>query len=46
MRLEYIICTLVVAFTLSCSAAEGQSGLALEAKLPSTYGTVSYVVEL
>jgi len=46
MRLEYFICTLVVALTLACSSAESQSGLALEAKLPSSYGTLSNVVEL
>lgn len=46
MRLEYFICTLVVAVTLACSAAESQTGLALEAKLPSSYGTLSNVVEL
>jgi hypothetical protein len=46
MRLESFICTLVVAVTLACSAAESQSGLALEAKLPSSYGALSNVVEL
>ncbi|MEP7227000.1 MAG: hypothetical protein ABI785_06545 [Gemmatimonadales bacterium] len=46
MRLEYFICTLVVAFTLGCSAAESQTGLALEASLPWSYGTLSNVVEL
>ena len=46
MRLEYFICSLVVAVTLACSPAESQSGLALEAKLPSSYGTLSNVVEL
>lgn len=46
MRLEYFICTLVVAIMLACSAAESQSGLALEAKLPSSYGMLSNVVEL
>ena len=46
MRLEYSICTLVVAVTLACSAAESQSGVALEAKLPSSYGMLSNVVEL
>lgn len=46
MRLEYSICTLVVAVTLACSAAESQSRLALEAKLPSSYGMLSNVVEL
>jgi hypothetical protein len=46
MKLEYFVCTLVVSMTLGCSAAESQSGLALEAKLPSSYGTLSNVVEL
>jgi hypothetical protein len=46
MRLEYFIGTLVVAVTLACSAAESQSGLALEARLPSSYGMLSNVVEL
>jgi len=46
MRIEYFICTLVVAFTLACSPAESQSGLALEAKLPSSYGMLSNVVEV
>ena len=47
MRLEYFICTpLVVAVTLACSAAQSQSGLALEAKLPSSYGMLSNIVEL
>ncbi len=46
MRLEYFICTLVVAVTLACSPAESQSSLALEARLPSSYGTLSNVVEL
>ena len=46
MRLEYFICTLVVAVMLACSAAESQSGVALEAKLPSSYGMLSNVVEL
>jgi len=46
MRLEYFICTLFVAVPLACSPAESQSGLALEAKLPSSYGTLSNVVEL
>jgi hypothetical protein len=46
MRIEYFIGTLVVAFTLACSPAESQTGLALEAKLPSSYGTLSNVVEL
>ena len=46
MRIEYFICTLVVAVTLGCSAAESQSGLALEAKLPSSHGLLSNVVEL
>jgi len=46
MRLEYFICALVLALTLACSAAESQSALALEAKLPSSYGSLSNVVEL
>jgi hypothetical protein len=46
MRLEYSICTLVVAVTLGCSAAESQSGLTLETKLSSSYGLLSNVVEL
>lgn len=46
MRLEYFVCTLVAAVTLACSAAESRSGLALEAKLPSSYGMLSNVVEL
>ena len=46
MRLDYSICTLVMALTLACSPAESQSGLTLEAKLPSSYGTLSNVVEL
>jgi hypothetical protein len=46
MRLEYFTCTLLVAATLACSTAESQSGLALEAKLPSSYGILSNVVEL
>lgn len=46
MRLEYFTCALVAAVTLACSAAESQSGLPLEAKLPASYGTLSNVVEL
>ena len=46
MRLEYFGCTLVVAITLACTPAESQSGLALEDKLPSSYGMLSNVVEL
>ena len=46
MRLEYFICTLVVAVMLACSAAESQSALALEGKLPSSFGMLSNVVEL
>jgi hypothetical protein len=46
MRLEYFSCALVITLTLACSAAESQSGLALEAKLPSSYGALSNVVEL
>jgi hypothetical protein len=46
MRLEYFSGTLFVAVTLACSPAESQSGLALEARLPSSYGALSNVVEL
>jgi hypothetical protein len=46
MRLTYFSCTLVPAVTLACSAAESQSGLALDAKLPSSYGMLSNIVEL
>jgi hypothetical protein len=46
MKLEYFGCTLVIAITLACTPAESQSGLALEAKLPSSYGMLSNVVEL
>ncbi len=46
MRLEYFTCALLAAVTLACSAAESQSGLPLEAKLPASYGTLSNVVEL
>jgi len=46
MRLEYFSCALVLAITLACSPAESQSGLTLEAKLPSSFGTLSNVVEL
>lgn len=45
MRLAHFIGTLVIA-TLACSPAESQSRLALEAKLPSSFGMLSNVVEL
>ncbi|MEP7226009.1 MAG: hypothetical protein ABI785_01495 [Gemmatimonadales bacterium] len=46
MRLEYCSCAIVVALTLSCRPAESQSSLTLDAKLPSSFGTLSNVVEL
>jgi hypothetical protein len=46
MKLEYFTCALAAAVTLACSAAESQSGLPLEAKLPGSYGGLSNVVEL
>ncbi|HJR17867.1 MAG TPA: hypothetical protein VJ808_13525 [Gemmatimonadales bacterium] len=46
MRLEYSISTFVLAATVACSSAESQSGLTVEKRLPSSFGTVSNVVEL
>ncbi len=46
MRFEYFSCAIVIALTLGCSPAESQSSLALDAKLPSSFGTLSNVVEL
>ena len=46
MKLEYFTCALVAAVTMACSAAESQSGLPLETKLPGSYGGLSNVVEL
>ncbi|MGZ8397980.1 MAG: hypothetical protein ACXWWN_02975 [Gemmatimonadales bacterium] len=46
MRLDYFSYATVMALTLACSSAESQGGLTLEAKLPSSFGTLSNVVEL
>lgn len=46
MRLEYSICTAILAGTVGCTPAQSQSGLTLETKLPSSYATLSNVVEL
>lgn len=46
MKLEHSVGTFVIVATLACPAAESQSGLSLETKLPSSYGMISNVVEL
>ena len=46
MKFERSIPTLILAATLACSPAESQSGVTLQAKLPSSYGMLSNVVEL
>lgn len=46
MSFKYTIPSFVFAATAACTAAESQTGLSLETKLPSTYGMLSNVVEL
>jgi hypothetical protein len=46
MRFEYSLSTLVLAVTAACTPAESQSGVTLQAKLPTSYGMLSNVVEL
>ncbi|MGH7508940.1 MAG: hypothetical protein ACREMZ_05675 [Gemmatimonadales bacterium] len=46
MRFQYSVCTLILVAPLACTAAESQSGLTLEAKLPGSFAMLSNVVEL
>jgi hypothetical protein len=46
MKLAFVFFTFTLAMALGCTSAESQSGLTLERKLPSSYATLSNVVEL
>jgi hypothetical protein len=46
MSSKFSFTAFVVAATAACTAAESQSGLKLETKLPASFGMVSNVVEL
>jgi hypothetical protein len=46
MSFRYSIPTFILAVTAACTAAESQSGLSLETRLPSSFGLLSNVVEL
>ena len=46
MTLQYSIPTIIIAATVACTPAESQSGLKLETRLPSSFGTISNVIEL